>query len=166
MPSTPQGPRPTTVLFVCLGNICRSPLAEGIFLDLVEREGLQEHFVVDSAGTGAWHVGERPDRRSVQVAEAHGVSLPGRARQVTREDLARFDRVVAMDRDNIEALRHLAPSGEGGAHIHLLREYDPSADGDEVPDPYYGGNDGFEVVYQMIRRSCQRLLDELRPVGA
>ncbi|HSG06936.1 MAG TPA: low molecular weight protein-tyrosine-phosphatase [Longimicrobiales bacterium] len=166
MPSTPQGPRPTTVLFVCLGNICRSPLAEGIFLDLVEREGLQEHFVVDSAGTGAWHVGERPDRRSVQVAEAHGVSLPGRARQVTREDLARFDRVVAMDRDNIEALRHLAPSGEGGARIHLLREYDPSGDGDEVPDPYYGGNDGFEVVYQMIRRSCQRLLDELRPVGA
>ena len=166
MPSTPHRPRPTTVLFVCLGNICRSPLAEGVFLHLVEQEGLEEHFVVDSAGTGAWHVGERPDRRSVQVAEAHGVSLPGRARQVTGADLARFDRVVAMDRDNLEALRRLASSGGGDAHIHLLREYDPSGDGDEVPDPYYGGADGFEAVYQMILRSCQRLLDELRPGGA
>ncbi|HKJ01139.1 MAG TPA: low molecular weight protein-tyrosine-phosphatase [Longimicrobiales bacterium] len=157
---------PTSVLFVCLGNICRSPLAEGVYCHLVEEEGLGEHFVIDSAGTGAWHVGERPDRRSIAVAAHHGVELPGRARQVTRDDLTRFDRVVAMDRDNLEALKELAPRGGGGARLHLLREFDPSGDGDEVPDPYYGGPDGFEVVYQMIRRSCERLLAELRPKGA
>ena len=166
MPSNPEQSGPTSVLFVCLGNICRSPLAEGVFRHLVAEEGLEEHFVIDSAGTGAWHVGERPDRRSVEVAAAHGVALPGHARQVTREDLDRFDRVVAMDRDNLEALRALAPGGGNGARIHLLREYDPAGDGDEVPDPYYGGPKGFEEVYQMVRRSCERLLDELRPEGA
>lgn len=166
MPSNPEQSGPTSVLFVCLGNICRSPLAEGVFRHLVAEEGLEEHFVIDSAGTGAWHVGERPDHRSVEVAAAHGVALPGHARQVTREDLDRFDRVVAMDRDNLEALKGLAHGDGYDARIHLLREYDPAGDGDEVPDPYYGGPKGFEEVYQMVRRSCERLLDELRPEGA
>ena len=166
MPSNPERSGPTSVLFVCLGNICRSPLAEGVFRHLVQEEGLEEHFVIDSAGTGAWHAGQRPDRRSIAVAAAHGVALPGHARQVTRDDLDRFDRVVAMDRDNLDALRKLA-SGDGkGARVHLLRDYDPVGDGDEVPDPYYGGSDGFETVYQMVRRSCERLLEDLRPEGA
>lgn len=165
MPSIPSGPGPTSVLFVCLGNICRSPLAEGVFRHLVEEEGLEDHFVIDSAGTGAWHAGERPDRRSIEVAARHGVALPGHARQVTSDDLERFDHVIAMDRDNLDALRQL-PSGDGrGARIRLLRDFDLDGTGGEVPDPYYGGPDGFEVVYDMVRRSCERLLDELRPEG-
>lgn len=161
MARPPQRTRPTSVLFVCLGNICRSPLAEGVFLHLVEREGLQDHFAVDSAGTGAWHVGERPDRRSVAIAAKHGVDLPGRARQVTPEDLSRFDHVLAMDRENLAALEAMADGD--GARISLLRAYDPSGEGDEVPDPYYGGDNGFQVVYDMVLRSCERLLEELRP---
>lgn len=166
MPPNLQGPRSTSVLFVCLGNICRSPLAEGVFRHLVEEEGLEGRFVIDSAGTGAWHVGERPDLRSMEVAANHGVALTGHARQVTRDDLQRFDRVVAMDRDNLQALRQLASGNGLDARLHLLREFDPDGGGDEVPDPYYGGPDGFEVVYQMVRRSCERLLDELRPEEA
>lgn len=151
------------VLFVCLGNICRSPLAEGVFAHLVAEAGLSDRFVVDSAGTGAWHVGERPDGRSIQVAQDHGVHLPGRARQVTPEDLRRFDVVLAMDRDNLADLERLSRDSGGTARIHLLRSFDPDADGDEVPDPYYGGARGFEKVYAMVHTACRGLLEELRP---
>lgn len=150
-----------SVLFVCLGNICRSPLAEGVFLHLAEEAGLSRRFRVDSAGTGAWHVGERPDARSLEVAARHGVALPGRARQVTPDDLRRFDVVVAMDRDNLEALRRMSAAADGTARLHLLREFDPEADGDEVPDPYYGGPGGFDDVYAMVRTACSGLLDSL-----
>jgi len=163
MPETTTGPRPTSVLFVCMGNICRSPLAEGVFRHLVEADGLGDAFVIDSAGTGAWHVGDAPDPRSVEVAAAHGVRLEGRARQVTPEDLLRFDVVVAMDRDNLAALRELADAGGGTARVRLLRAFDPTADGDEVPDPYYGGASGFERVYRMVHAACEGLLAELRP---
>ncbi|GMV07326.1 MAG: low molecular weight protein-tyrosine-phosphatase [Gemmatimonadota bacterium] len=156
------GSRPTSVLFVCLGNICRSPLAEGVFAHLVSEAGLSADFAIDSAGTGAWHVGERPDPRSVAVAESHGVGLPGRARQVTPDDLRRFDVVVAMDRDNLAELERLSLASGGTARLHLLREFDPDADGDEVPDPYYGGPSGFEKVYAMVHAACRGLLDELR----
>ena len=115
MPPNLQRPSPTSVLFVCLGNICRSPLAEGVFRHLVEEAGLDEHFVIDSAGTGAWHVGERPDRRSVAVAASHGVSLPGHARQVTRDDLVRFDRVVAMDREAAPSIPSVRWVRSGGS---------------------------------------------------
>jgi protein-tyrosine phosphatase len=161
MPAPPSGPRPTSVLFVCLGNICRSPLAEGVFLHLVKQAGQEADFVVDSAGTGAWHAGERPDKRSIRVAAAHGVELPGRARQVEAEDLRRFDVVVAMDKENLAALERLSSSAAGDARLVLLRAFDPDADGLEVPDPYYGGPDGFEDGYRMIHAACVGLLKEL-----
>jgi protein-tyrosine phosphatase len=161
MDSPPDKALTTSVLFVCLGNICRSPLAEGVFSHLVETAGLQDRFDIDSAGTGAWHVGEPPDGRAVIVAERHGISLDSRARQLEAEDLERFDYILAMDRSNLSELQEMAALSGAEAGIRLLREYDPEEDGDEVPDPYYGGADGFEHVYRMVRRSCETLLDAL-----
>jgi protein-tyrosine phosphatase len=156
----PTSEAPTAVLFVCLGNICRSPLAEGVFAHLVRERGLDHRFEIDSAGTGAWHVGERADRRSAEVAARHGVSLEGRARKVEPSDFARFDLVIAMDRDNLRDLQRMAGGTSHRPRVRLLREWDPEG-GDEVPDPYYGGADGFERVYAMVRRSCEALLDDL-----
>jgi protein-tyrosine phosphatase len=149
-------------LFVCLGNICRSPLAEGVFRALVEAEGMEDDFEIDSAGTGSWHAGELPDSRSIRVAAAHGIQLEHRARQVARDDLDRFDYVIAMDRDNLEDLERMARAGPVMARLHLLREFEPDADGDEVPDPYHEGPAGFDHVYGMVRRSCEGLLQTLR----
>jgi len=157
-------PSATSVLFVCMGNICRSPLAEGVFRHLAAEAGVADRFVVDSAGTGAWHAGEPPDARSIEVAAAHGVTLQGRARQIEAEDLRAFDLVLAMDRDNLGVLEELSAAAGGTARLHLLREYDPTAEGDEVPDPYYGGPHGFEKVYRMIHAACQGLVEELRTV--
>jgi protein-tyrosine phosphatase len=151
----------TSVLFVCLGNICRSPLAEGIFEHLVAEAGLEERFEIDSAGTGSWHVGERPDARAAMVASQHGVELESRARQLTDDDLHRFDYVIAMDRENLRNIERMADATGSDANVHLLREFDQSGDGDEVPDPYYGGSSGFETVYEMLLRSCQVLLERL-----
>lgn len=118
---------------------------------------------VDSAGTGAWHVGSPPDPRSVEVARRNGVSLRGTARQVRPDDFRRFTHVLAMDPSNARNLERLRERAGGGTRPRLLREWDPEADGDlEVPDPYYGGPEGFEEVYRMVERSCRSLLDELR----
>jgi protein-tyrosine phosphatase len=152
----------TSVLFVCLGNICRSPLAEGVFQHLVEEAGLGARFDIDSAGTGAWHVGEPPDARATMVANQHGVSLESRARQVTEDDLRRFDYVIAMDRENLRNLERMAGTSGSDSEIVLLREFDPDSTGEEVPDPYYGGASGFENVYEMVHRSCQVLLRRLQ----
>jgi protein-tyrosine phosphatase len=156
------------VLFVCLGNICRSPLAEGVFLHLAREAGVADRFEVDSAGTGDWHVGERPDPRAAAVAEKHGVHLPSVARQVEPRDFERFDYIVAMDRENLWTLERLAKERRvrgTRARIHLLRVDDPDREhGDDrhdVPDPYYGGPGGFEEVYQMVHRSARALLDRL-----
>ncbi len=149
---------PTSILFVCLGNICRSPLAEGVFQHLVRERGLADRFVIESAGTGSWHVGEAPDERSVAVAEKHGITLESRARQIAPEDLDRFDYVVVMDRDNQRTLERMRDARGGEKDIHLLRDFDHEGDGDEVPDPYYGGPGGFDTVYEMVRRSCEGLL--------
>jgi len=159
-PSGMTDSRPTSILFVCLGNICRSPLAEGVFLHLIAESGSDGHVVVDSAGTGAWHVGERPDPRSLEVAERHGIELPGHARRVTEEDFRRFDRIVAMDRSNLSDLESLRPA-DSDAVLELLRDHDPDPGDGEVPDPYYGGDDGFDRVYRMVRRSCEVLLDKV-----
>ena len=155
-------PKPTRVLFVCMGNICRSPLAEGVFLSLVRARGLEGHYHVDSAGTGGWHAGEGPDVRSVEVAHKNGVTLEGYARQVKSDDFEDFDWVIAMDRQNLRDLRPFAPPPRDRAtHIHLLREFDTSPGDQEVPDPYYGGPDGFDDVFGMVQRSCAALLDHL-----
>lgn len=155
-----------SILFVCLGNICRSPLAEGIFRSLVEQAGLSHRFEIDSAGTGAWHVGEPPDARAAMVASRHGVPLECKARQITGEDFARFDYIIAMDRENLRSLERMAASAGSEAEIRLLREFDPERDGDEVPDPYYGGASGFETVYDIVSRSCRELLQRVGPAGA
>ena len=152
-----------SVLFVCLGNICRSPLAEGIFLSLAESRGLGDRFHVDSAGTGSWHTGEPPDTRSISVAAAHGVRLVGVARQVTRRDFDDFDVIVAMDRSNRRSLERLRGYGAraGKADVVMMRAYEPRARDPDVPDPYYGGSHGFERVFRILERSCEGLLDDL-----
>jgi len=161
-PTSGESP-PTRILFVCLGNICRSPLAEGVFRHLVTEQGLSHAFHVDSAGTGGWHSGEPPDPRSVQIAEKHGIRLTGRARKVTSSDFSEFDLIVAMDQDNLRSLRRRHEREKGRARLTLLREFDPDPDGSlEVPDPYYGGPDGFEEVFQLVERSCLRLVHTLR----
>ena len=125
--------------------------------------GLSDKFEIASAGTGAWHVGERPDARAEMVANQHGVELGSRACKITEDDLGHYDYVIAMDRENLRNIQRMADATGSEAHIHLLREFDPEgAEGAEVPDPYYGGASGFENVYEMINRSCRMLLDRLR----
>jgi protein-tyrosine phosphatase len=151
---------PVSILFVCLGNICRSPLAEGIFTDLLAGDS---RFTVDSAGTGSWHVGERPDPRARAVAEENGIALTSRGRQVTAGDLERFDFVVAMDGSNLEALERLGNAvGGRRSELHLLREFDPLADPVDldVPDPYWN-DDGFQEVFSMVTRSLEGFLEHL-----
>lgn len=151
---------PTSVLFVCLGNICRSPLAQGVFADVVAQRGLRDVIGVDSAGTGAWHVGNRPDPRSIAVAAAHNIDLTGqRARQVVRDDFTRFDLIIGMDESNIRHLNSLAPANATARIVQFL----PYALGmqRDIDDPYYGGDAGFETAYQLIRSASEALADKL-----
>ena len=148
--------------FVCLGNIVRSPLAENLFLHLAEQQGVAHKYQADSAGTSSWHIGESPDTRMRRVAARHGLSYSGRARQFQESDLDRFDLVLAMDRNNYAELLRQARSDQQRKKIRLLREFDPlGGPRAEVPDPYYGGLDGFEETYQVVERSCRGLLDAL-----
>ncbi|MBS2036727.1 low molecular weight phosphotyrosine protein phosphatase [bacterium] len=147
--------------FVCLGNICRSPTAEGVMLHLIEQRGLSHCIKVDSAGTGGYHLGEPADPRSVQAARRRGVHLPSRARQFEKSDFKRFDYILAMDSSNLQALERLA-AGQHLGKIHLLRDFDAqSARGSSVPDPYYGGDRGFEEVLDQCFEACQGLLQHL-----
>ena len=158
--------RPYRILFVCLGNICRSPTAEGVMRALVREAGLHERIELDSAGTGAWHIDEPPDARATTAARERGVELEGRARQVEREDFAEFDLIVAMDRSNLAELRRIAPDDAARAKLRLLRDFDPRSDGEaDVPDPYHGGSRGFDDVFDLVHRSCAALLAELRPAA-
>lgn len=144
--------------FVCLGNICRSPTAEGVMIHLIRQRGLSDRIEVDSAGTGGYHIGDPADPRSAQAARRRGVDLPSRARQFERADFARFDYVLAMDNNNLEALKRLG----GEKKVHLLRDFDPkSAAGSSVPDPYYGGSDGFEIVLDQCFAACEGLLEHV-----
>lgn len=150
------------VLFVCLGNICRSPTAEGVMQRLVGELGWDEAVVLDSAGTGDWHAGELSDARSRQAAKKRGIELVHRARQVTRADYEKFDYLLAMDHANLATLERRAPPG-ARARLALFRSFDPEAPKDaEVPDPYDGGDDGFEEVLDMCERACRGLADHLR----
>jgi len=153
--STPQ---PFKICFVCMGNICRSPLAENVFRHKVRQRGVEQRFHIDSAGTGGWHAGEPPDPRARHVAASHGIPMTGLARQITSKDFTEFDLLVCMDEEN---LAHLLDRGGPSNKIRLLLECDPNADCREVPDPYYGGPDGFERVYQLIDSAGEALLDEL-----
>jgi protein-tyrosine phosphatase len=156
------------LLFVCMGNICRSPTAEAVMRAVVAREGLEGEVEIDSAGTGAWHVGNAPDERSTAAAAARGITLEGAARQVTEEDFATYDLLLAADAENVAALRAVAPSEEAAEKIVLLRSYDPAAveAGDlDVPDPYYGGPQGFEHVLDLVAAACEGLLEDLRAEG-
>jgi protein-tyrosine phosphatase len=151
------------ISFVCMGNICRSPTAEAVMRHLVREAGLQHAISIDSAGTGSWHVGEERDRRSRAVAKHRGMPISGPARQFTSSDFDRFDLVLALDEQNASDLRRLALNDEARAKIHLLRKFDPDAPpGAEVPDPYYGGPDGFELVFDICLSACRGMLDHLR----
>lgn len=150
------------VLFVCLGNICRSPTAEGVFRKLATEEGLHEHIETDSAGTHAYHIGHAPDARAQEAARRRGVDLSGlRGRQATRGDIECFDYVLAMDRENYENLLDICP--EGHEHkIRLFMEFAPGWPEQEVPDPYFGGAAGFDRVLDMIEEASAGLLADIR----
>jgi low molecular weight protein-tyrosine phosphatase len=155
------------LLFVCMGNICRSPTAEGVMRGLLRAEGLEDAVEVDSAGIGAWHAGDPPDARATAAARARGVTLTGAARQITAADFSDYDLILAADRSNLRELRAVLPAG-ARAKLHLLREFDPASAGDgdlDVPDPYYGGDDGFERVLDLVEAACRGLLDTLRADG-
>jgi len=152
------------LLFVCLGNICRSPAAEGVFLHLIAREGLEDRFVVDSAGTGGWHVGNPADRRMRAAAERRGIHLPSRARQIDLADFSTFDRILTMDDDNLRNVCSLARElGErpGLARIEPMTSHCRHFSASEVPDPYYGGEQGFEHVLDLLEDACAGLLETL-----
>ncbi len=149
--------------FVCLGNICRSPLAQGVFETLVKKEGLQNRIIISSAGVGNWHVGDPPDSRMQQTAREHGIHLNSRARQFQGSDFKRMDMVLAMDHSNLSALEQMRPTSELHDKLFLFRSFDPEHnDNLEVPDPYYGGDKGFETVYQIVERTCPKVLDHLK----
>ena len=149
------------VLFVCLGNICRSPTAEGVMRHQLQQAGLAAQVAVDSAGTAAWHIGKAPDPRTCAAAPQRGYRLHElRARQVQAEDFARFDLILAMDHDNLRELQRLRPDS-AGAELDLLLRRGGLAE-HEVPDPYYGGSAGFERVLDLVESACERLIEQIR----
>jgi protein-tyrosine phosphatase len=148
-----------------MGNICRSPTAEGVMRSLVREAGLDDEIIIDSAGTGNWHAGDPPDRRATRAARARGIDVGGAARQITVDDFEDFDLLLAMDRDNLADIRAVAPDEESAAKARLLREFDPASAGApdlDVPDPYYGGPNGFETVLDQVEAACRGLLDAIR----
>jgi protein-tyrosine phosphatase len=157
----------SSVLFVCSGNICRSPTAEAVMAQLVEDAGLDDVILVESAGIGGWHAGDRPDRRATAEAARRGIAMRSRARQIHVGDFDRFDLVLAMDLSNQRDLQSLTRDPEHLAKVRLLRSFDPALGGRpdhelEVPDPYYGGDRGFVDVFDMVDAACRGLLDHLQ----
>lgn len=149
------------ILFVCMGNICRSPTAEGVFSNLVTRSGLDRAIHIDSAGTHAYHIGKSPDPRASAAATKRGYDLsPLRGRQVSEQDFIVFDYILAMDEDNLENLKRICPSGHEHK-VSLFLEHSRNFKEREVPDPYYGGSQGFEHVLDLVEDAAQGLLDEL-----
>jgi protein-tyrosine phosphatase len=149
-----------SILFVCLGNICRSPLAEGVFRSVLAVRGMADDFVIDSAGMGDWHLGQAPDPRAIAVAKAHGLDISGqRARGIRPEDFRRFDLILGMDRKNIRELHEIAPDAFRNK-IHLFPDY-AGSEAKEVPDPYYGDAAGFAETYRLIRAAAEGLAEKL-----
>lgn len=151
------------VLFVCLGNICRSPMAEGVFKHLLEKEGLAGKILADSAGTSRYHVGSPPDARMSGVALSNGITLNHKARQLSFGDFYDFHYIVAMDRSNFTDIISEKPiNDDHRAKIVLMRDFDPKPEDRDVPDPYYGGSDGFINVYNILYRSCTEFLNHIK----
>ncbi len=149
------------VLFVCMGNICRSPLAQGVFEDVLRREELENEVFVDSAGTGSWHVGEPPDERAQRSARLRGLDLSSqRARRLRPEDCERFDYILFMDEENRRLVEPLCKGGT--AEVQLFLDYATDLPQREIPDPYYGGRDGFELVMDLVEAASEGLLEDIR----
>lgn len=150
------------ILFVCLGNICRSPMAEGIMRQLSRDRGIA--LELDSAGTGGWHAGEAPDRRAQAAMRRRGMDISDlRARQVKAQDFDRFDLILAMDADNLSELRRIAPSPGLAAKASRIMDHTQERELRDVPDPYYGGDEGFDAVGDMLTIACNRILDGIKP---
>lgn len=149
------------VLFVCLGNICRSPLAEALFKDKLSRRGLQEHIEADSCGTSNYHIGDPPDERTQANARRNGITISHRGRQLNQNDLEHFDYILAMDRSNHSNILRLTNAETHRHKIKLMREFDLEGNHDDVPDPYYDGERGFQEVFEILDRSTEQLLVHL-----
>ena len=151
------------ILFVCLGNICRSPAAEGIFKQKIKDRDLENLFVVDSAGTGGWHVGNLADRRMREAALSRGIELTSRSRKIDHNDLYEFDHILVMDKDNLNAVKSLIKDNTYpiNSKIKLILSYSKKSQLDEVPDPYYGGQNGFENVLDLLDDAIDELIDSL-----
>ncbi|MGH3665452.1 MAG: low molecular weight protein-tyrosine-phosphatase [Egibacteraceae bacterium] len=150
------------VLFVCLGNICRSPTAEAALREALAEAGMDGEVTVDSAGTGDWHLGDPPDRRMTNAAAAAGLTLDGQARLVQPDDFDTADLILVMDRSNLRDVQALAPDDDARAKVRLFRQFEDGADDDEVPDPYYGGADGFAGVVEIARAGARGVVAHLR----
>jgi len=152
----------TRILFVCLGNICRSPAAEGIMREVVRRHGIENDVVIDSAGIGSWHVGQLPDRRMRRHGEQHGYNFDSRARQVSSDDFSRFDYIFAMDEENRHDLRRLAPDKASSEKILMTADFILQHPGATVvPDPYYGGDKDFELVIDLLEDACEGIYQKI-----
>ena len=151
------------ILFVCLGNICRSPAAEGVFKQKIKDRNLEKLFVVDSAGTGGWHVGNLADPRMRETARLRGIELTSRSRKIEESDLYEFDHILVMDNDNLEAVKSLIKDDKNpvNSKIKLLLSYSKSSQLEEVPDPYYGGQNGFDKVIDLLDDAIDGLIDSL-----
>ena len=151
-----------TVLFICLGNICRSPAAEGIMKGLVKKAGLENEFMIDSAGIGSWHVGQLPDKRMRMCGSKHGYVFDSHARQFQRTDFDLFDTIVVMDNENYRAITSMAPSAEAKQKVVRMADFlNSHREYTTVPDPYYGNEQDFEIVIELLEDACQGLLREL-----
>ena len=150
------------VLFVCLGNICRSPVAESVFNGLIQQEGLADQIQSDSAGTSDYHIGELPDPRTIDIVKKYHLTSSHRGRQFTTDDFLDFDYILAMDQNNLENIKRLLPSEDAEHRIFLMRDFDDQGRGEDVPDPYWSKADGFENVYQLLLRSCKNFISFLK----